>query len=374
VPSNQHPWIEVKEAPSRTSHQNKDSGTEKKIAYQAMFACQIGIKPFDVRINLKWGFSAAFLLEEALDRQKLFIESQLSHNPIDTQIERRVFALRCSSSPGSGIRLGLVAKVMAETRKAANEFAQNYFREIESIFPLDYTIRPATSPEEFNRLSGREILEKCNDANSIVQIRRFEQPLRTSKGVFRILGLWQTGMRSDEQIWRALANYPHEILLNVTLCPTILFEGERRALLEMKRAAQATQDISTDEPYLQNYETWIEPFIDRHLSPWNRYFYLQVHLVSPQKINDSLFRSIGSAITRDHEEQSSPGFQVIHPQNDNTAFEWRNYLDCLNIVPTSDNTLIPRLSELASLDEAHAVFRLPYPPEADLPKTKFLED
>ena len=58
----------------------------------------------------------------------------------------------------------------------------------------------------------------------------------------------------------------------------------------------------------------------------------------------------------------------------NDAIEWRNHLDCLNIIPAKNSLLLPRLSELASLDEAHAVFRLPYPPEMGLPNTMFLNE
>jgi hypothetical protein len=268
----------------------------------------------------------------------------------------------------------VVARILADSQDKAQFLALNYSKEIEAIFPYDYTLRPAKSAEEFNRLIGKDILEKCNDSDSIAQIRRFEQPLRTSKGIFRVLGLWQSGIRSDEQIWRALANYPYEMIFNVTLSPSTLFEDERRALLEMKNKGQIDPDKPSDEPYLQNFETWIEPFIDRHTLPWNKYFYLQVHLISSKAIDEYLFRSIGSAITRDDASQISPGFQVHHPPDNDSAVEWRNQLGNLNIIHTNMGMLLPRLSELASVDEAHAVFRLPYPPKTGIPNAVFLDD
>lgn len=368
------PWIETTRLSQEVKYQQEISSTDQQYSWQAMFACQIGIRPFEERLKLKWGFSPAFLLEEALDRQKLFVESQLSTNPIDKQLERRTLALRCVCVPNSGILLGMVAKVLAESQEKAQLFALNYFKEIESIFPYDYIIRPATSLEEYNRLTGREILRKCNNPNSVAQIRRFESPLRTSKGMFRMLGIWQTGMRSDEQIWRALALYPQEILLNISMSPTTLFEGERRALLEMKQSARVSQDIPSDEPYLQNYEAWIDPFISRHISPWNRYFYLQIHLASPVEIGEYIFRSIGSSVTRENPGLASPGFQVIHPLNKNDVSEWCAHLECLDNIYTNNSLLLPRLSELASLDEVHAVFRLPYPPETGLPGAVFIND
>lgn len=370
----QTPWIEIKRSSQGIKLQQEFPDIDRKFSWQAMFVCQIGVLPFEERLKLKWGFSPAFLLEEAIDRQKLFIEAQLSNNPIDKQLEYRTLALRCICVPNSGVLLGLVAKVLAESQEKAQLCALNYFREIESIFPYDYTIRPAISLDEYNRLTGREIIKKCNHPSSIAQIRRFERPLRTSKGVFRILGIWQTGMRSDEQIWRVLAQYPQEILFNVLISPTTLFEGERRALLEMKKSVQISKDMPPDEPYLQNYETWIDTFINRYISPWNRYFYLQVHLASPVEIQEYIFRSIGSSITRENPELASPGFQAVHPLNKNDVRDWCNHLDCLDNIQTNDSILLPRLSELASLDEAHAVFRLPYPPETGLPNVVFLEE
>jgi hypothetical protein len=372
VPSDQSPWIEVKRATQGIRYQQEDPGKHQKYPWQAIFACQIGIRPYKERERFKWGFSAAFLLEEAIERQKLFVESQLSSNPIDEHTEQRTLALRCISVPNSGLRLGLVAKTLAASQEKAQASAQNYFKELESVFPYDYLFHPAKTLEEFDLLTGRELLKLCNHPDSIAQIRRFESPLRTSKGILRLIGLWQTSIRSDEQIWRALANSPREILLNMSIRPTILFEGERRALLAMKQSARLSQDEGSDEPYLQNYEAWIDQFISRHLSPWNRYFYLQIHLASPQGINQYVFRSIGSAITRVNADKSSPGFQVVHPVDPKNALEWCNYLDCLEMIHTNDSLLLPRLSELASLDEVQAVFRLPYPPEAGLPNTEFL--
>ena len=370
--SNQNLWIEVKRSSQGIRYQQEDPGINQKYPWQAMFACQIGVRPYEERLKLKWGFSPAFLLEEALDRQKLFIESQLSTNPIDEHIEQRTLALRCICVPNSGLRLGLVAKILAESQEEAQVSALNYCRELQSVFPYDYVIRPASTGEEFHQFAGRELLKQCNHINSIAQIRRFESPLQTSQGMLRMLGLWQTNLRSDEQIWRALANCPREILLNISIRPTILFEGERRALLAMKQSAHLSPNEPSDEPYLQNYETWIDQYISRHVSPWNRYFYLQIHLASPKGVDEYIFRSIGSSVTRKSPDKSSPGFQVVHPKDNKNAIEWCSYLDCLEINHTNHSFLLPRLSELASLDEVHAVFRLPYPPETGLPGTEFL--
>jgi hypothetical protein len=346
---------------------------EQKSSWQAMFACQIGIRPFKEREGLKWGFNLAVLLDEALDRQKLFLESQLSNNPIDIQFSQRTLVLRCICIPQTGLRLGLIGKIQAETQEQAKATAKNYCSEILSTFPFDYTIHPATSVEEFNQITGREVLKKCNFQNSIAQIRRYESPIRTTNGIIRMMGLWQTEPRSDDQIWRRLAGYQHDLLLNITIRPTILFEGERRTLLKIKQSAQEPQDSQISEPYLKHYEEWIDSFINRHISPWNKYFYLQVHLVSSMEIDEYIFRPIGSAITREKKESPSPGYQVVYPLDKDNALEWCKHIDNIEFIQMNNSFLLPRLSELATLDEAHAVFRFPYPPAQGFPNTKFLE-
>ena len=130
------PWIEIRHSHQRIKAHQEVSGTDKECPWQAMFACQIRVRAYEERLKLKWGFSPAFLLEEALDRQKLFIESQLSNNPIDNQIEQRSLTLRCICVPKSGLLFGLVAKVLAKSQEKVQSFALNYLRELEFYVPI----------------------------------------------------------------------------------------------------------------------------------------------------------------------------------------------------------------------------------------------
>jgi hypothetical protein len=372
VPDNENLWIEVKRSSQEIRYQHEDPGIYQKYPWQAIFACQVGVRPFKEREKFKWGFSAAFLFEEALERQHLFVESQLNANPVHEHNEQRTLALRCISDANAGLRLVLVAKTLATTQEEACEAARKYCRELKAVFPYDYTLQPASTSDEFDRITGRELLKQCKTRDSIAQLQRFESPLQTSGGLIRMLGRWQTSLRSDEQVWRALANHPREIVLNVSLRPTVILEGERRSLLAMKESARTPPNSPVDEPYLQNYEAWLDQFISRHISPWNRYFYLQILLAAPAGIDDYVFRSIGSAITRESREKASPGFQVAYPLDNQNAQEWSRYLDCLEMIHTGNHFVLPRLSELANLEEAQAVFRLPYPPEVGYPNAHFL--
>lgn len=366
-PNSPAPWFETKPI-SRLSEDKQEAG------WQAMFACQIGILPFKQREQLKWGFNAAVLLEEALDRQKLFLEAQLHNNPVEDQDDRRALALRCIGEPGRGLILSVIGKTLADSRDEALQSASNYLRETLAIFPYDYSIHPAATQQAFERITGRNIFEHCTHPAAIAQLQRFESPLQTSRGIGRVMGVWQTKNRSDEQIWRALAHYPHSVLLNVLLIPTLLFERERQALLEMQKTLKIPDAANSQEPYLQQYEKWIDPFLNRFVSPWNKLFYLQVHLVSAASLDEYLLRSIGSAITRDTPEQALPGFQVRRPASGPQAVEWSRHIESLNILHTNRQFLLPRLSDVASLDEAHAVFRFPYPLEGGFPNTVFVEE
>ena len=370
--NNQSPWVAVKRSDPGIRYQHEDPGLRRNYPWQAMFACQIGILPFEKREKLKWGFTPAFLIEEATDRQKLFIESQLPANPVEGHLDRRTLAFRCISMPNAGLQLSLVAKVLAASEDEAHATALTYCRELVSVFPIDYELRPATTEDEFHAFSGGELLGKCKNEHTIAQLRRFEKPLETTRGTLRFVGLWQANLRSDEQIWRALTGSQKETLLNIAIRPTTLLEGERRALLEMQQLASQPQEQRPPlEPYLQNYKEWVDPFINRHLSPWNRYFYLQIHLAAPAGIEDYIFRSIGSSLTREFSDNSSPGYQVVYPMDSAALNHWKNHLDNLEILQADRTMMLPRLSELATLEETHAVFRLPYPPGDNLPGARF---
>src|SRR6186713_868810 len=85
--------------------------------WQALFACQVCIYSFDKLEKNRWGFNASALLDEALDRQKLFLESQYNYNIFqEDAANQRTLALRCIQIPGSGLLLALIGKVCGQTQ------------------------------------------------------------------------------------------------------------------------------------------------------------------------------------------------------------------------------------------------------------------
>lgn len=341
--------------------------------WRGLFVCQVCVQPFAEVQKLRWGFNAAALLLEALDRQKLFIESQFHGNPLkEPASAERAVALRCARLPGEGLLLALVGGVQGDTQEEALENAQEYCSELASTFPYDYKIYPATTPQAFKKLTGRELLQNCQSAQSMLQLLRFEKQIRTQKGLAYVNGFWQTSDRSDEQTWRILGNYPRPALLNISLQPAILEGDERQFIWDMKTVSAPFENISQMHP-AQPFDKWVDPFIERRLNPWKRYYMMQVHLLSPAGVRDSLARPIGAAMTRETADLLSPGFLAVYPANDITANAWRARLEKLEIVPIQFNlTSLSRLSDLADLNETHSVFRFPYPPEAGLPGVTFI--
>ena len=341
--------------------------------WHGVFACQIGVQPFAEVQKLRWGFNAAALLGEALDRQKLFIEAQYHGDPQqDAPPENRTIALRCTNIPGEGMLLALLGKIRANTPALARQLAHEYAQELTAIFPLDYKIYPAQTQTEFFRLSGHSLLAACQTPPTIAQILRFESPLRTKNGLIYVNGFWQNTERSDEQIWRMLGNYPHAVQLNISLRPTLLENDERQLIWDMEHVTIPSDSISPTHS-AQPFDKWAEPLLNRRLSPWKRFYLLQVHLLAPNNVTDSLIRAVGSAITRESNDLLSPGFRAHFPANPANTTEWIRNLSALEIVPARVNpSSISRLSDIADLNETHAVFRFPYPPEAGFPGANFL--
>ena len=144
------------------------------------------------------------------------------------------------------------------------------------------------------------------------------------------------------------------------------------AIVEIKNMDLLSQDKKASKYYDEKFRVWIDSFIDRYIQPWQKYLFLQVHFVSPTAIREYVFRSVGSSITRNIPDQSTPGYEIDYPSDANEVNEWANQLDCLEFIRAKKNSRLPRLRELANIDEVHAVFRLPYPPEPGYPNTKFI--
>lgn len=336
-------------------HQTEDG-------WQAMAAFQVFHRQPEEWLRMRWGFNAGALLDEALDRCKLFVESQsLSETEFRSFVPpTRTLALRGINLPGIGLQMGLLGKASGQDREDAQQNALTYARELYSTFPHDFILVPAETSDEYKRLSGENLL--CTQSG-VAQIQRGLVSIPGMDDHSPVCGLWQASHRSNEQIWRALSNMPQQAMFNIQLQPTFFYEGEKRSLLELKNQISETNQNSEST---SAYGAWLQTIIKRRLALWRRFFLLQVHVVVEGVVDENLLRSIGSSLVRDTNELSLPGFQFNLPDSEGTGREWCEAILSMDFIPS------PRMEDLADSDEAFAVFRCPYFLEPGLPGAKFM--
>ncbi len=135
---------------------------------------------------------------------------------------------------------------------------------------------------------------------------------------------------------------------------------------EAKNRAEQ-EEKKQEESIFSDYMTWADAYIKRRLTLWKNFFLLQVHVLVDGAVDENLLRSIGSTITRDSKDASMPGFQIVRPNSADEEKAWREWIRSLDCLPSSMH-----IHDLADVDEAFAVFRLPYRPDAGLPGANFI--
>jgi hypothetical protein len=151
------PWIQVE----RVSGWENQSGADfSEYVWQALFACQVGIRPHQEWVKLKWGFNASALFDEALERQRVFLESQHGfQNRILDRTPRSPYAGNSlCESPRGELIVAVLSKIHARTKECIESAIALY--RVKSTFPYDYTLVPARSRDEFLRISGWEFLTR----------------------------------------------------------------------------------------------------------------------------------------------------------------------------------------------------------------------
>ena len=253
---------------------NTANDSENGASWHGIFALQVNLLPYETMIRNRWGFNAAVYLQENLYRQKRFLETQ---HAVDIKAkkelpEKRTLTIRCTNMPGKGILIAIIGKVIGKTEEEIVKLARSYCREIISIFPYDYHLSPATSEDEFHHLIGMDLFN--DNADGVLQIKRYENPIYSLLDNSSVLGVWQSGPYANEQIWRSLGGLPDKFFLNITLRPTVLTEAERQVFLSMKQKTSRLISEQSNPAQSLIYKTWIEPLINRRISPWNKYYYL----------------------------------------------------------------------------------------------------
>ncbi|PKN94320.1 MAG: hypothetical protein CVU44_04320 [Chloroflexi bacterium HGW-Chloroflexi-6] len=322
---------------------------------QAAFAFSIALYHPKDWVEMRWGFNAGALLDEALDRLRFFIESQHVLEPISglERVDYRTLSLHIFSRPGDILRMSLLGRLCANSAEQAEQKAIAYAREIKSSFPLDFVLSEITSRAGFLDALHWDLLSNPNAG--IIQLHRGDVYFQPTHEANSLPGFWQSSTRSHEQIWRTLAEMPHPSVFIVTLRSSALYASERKYLEEIRDGlSKSNEKLSSSSAFQPNFD-WLEAYFKRRLDPLKKFFRVQVTLASQSEPDESLARNIGTAITRESADLRLPGYKEIRPQSVDEQREWSNKLVNIDF-PSS----WPRLEDIADLDELFSAFRLPY--------------
>ncbi len=365
------PWIEIEE---RQNLELPVGPGHADYKWQAQFACQVNVLSHQDWVKLKWGFNASALFDEMLERQRLFLESQyeVRHDIGFEPSDYRTIALRLINRPGEGLMVSVLGKIHARTQEEAVRCALSYYEELKSTFPYDYTLLPARSRPEFGQISGWDILDSSNNLVNMVQIKRLEMPIVPDRTAPFIQGLWRSGGRAHEPIWRSLASSSSPLLLNFLLRSTVLYEKDREKLLKCGEEIASIHGPHLNKQTLSARQQWNQKYVERRLAPWARFFYLQIHLVSQNRLSEALSRTVGTSLALNGPGELVPGYQVASPTQNDTQI-WLRKLRDLDLILSPSYLPVPRLSEVADADEVFAAIRFPYsPPEDGLPGVHYI--
>ncbi|MDP1544842.1 MAG: hypothetical protein Q8L87_02385 [Anaerolineales bacterium] len=337
--------------------------TQNSAGWHSAFAFQVfHLLPDDWQ-KMRWGFNAGALLEEALDRSRLFIEAQSVNEMqyFDKEQPIRILVLRGVNIPGEGVRMILMGKITFPSQKPRMEQAgQDYARKISSIFPHDFILAPAKTQDEYYQLARMDLLEQKPQIAAIKRGRVQIPPMRPYQS-FR--GIWQASLRSNEQIWRALSNMSQNVMLNILIQPSCLFEKDKERLLHVQNSVIESE--KKDDTLLP-YHAWLEEYVKRRISPWTKFFQVQIHTLFSETIDENLLRAIGSASTRDSATLPLPGFEITRPASDAERDKWVENIKALSLSHSNE------MDDIADLEETFSVFRFPLRHEFGLPGVNFI--
>jgi hypothetical protein len=335
----------------------KSARTEE--GWHTVFAFQVFHRAHEEWLKMKWGFNAGVLLDEAFDRYKLFIESQ-AVNEVEFMAgmaQNNALALRGVSLPKTGVKMSLLGKSCAVSREQSLENARHFSRQIFSTFPHDFILVPARQ-DNHESIAGEQLLD---GSIGIFQIQRGLVFLPKGSRVPWLTGFWQSGLRSNEQIWRALSAMPQPALFNILIKPIIMHPQEKSVFEELKKEI----DVQTDGAF-SSRAPWLKNCLTRRLAVWRKFFVAQVHVVTNVGM-ENLIHAIGPALTRDMNDLALPGYQALSSTGNETHLWGEN----IRLLESTGNS--SRMDDLADTDEIVSIFRFPYRPESGLPGANFEE-
>ncbi len=337
-------------APAHTQFANR-------VCY-ATWNCRILLRPYSELVEFKWGLGARDLAQEMLGRQLELLEKL--HALVWRPIRHIRLALRFVQLGDKPLAIFLHAKAMAPSPQEARQNALWLWRQLQAIFPKDYVLDDASEGQSmfdipFSSVEQPAIAVIYPFVGTLSQLTRQHFPGR----VRLVFGNWAAALASHETVWRALHHAHNPALLDILIEPA--FATKREMHLLDKLGGQLMQHNDENNPAAQTSATRRGTILRQRAQQLQRAYVAQLRLVTTNSM-DALATSIGTSITTQNEVEVQPisAFHVAHVQENERA-HWLHNIQALNFIPL-EMPLSPafqRLPFLATLPEAHAVFRMP---------------
>lgn len=350
------------------------SPEDDRSGYHALFAFEILRRPFAEFRGRIWNPMMMGPLFEAWDRQVHLIESL--HLPDDDPSRHPVFELRFVAHPDQN-RVGLffLGKASAPTADWARSEALALSREVFSLFPFDFLLRPLSDQAEFERAYRSEWTACLELPEQIVEVRRFERVVPNPGngiGHLYLTHSWEWHLQSMDQVWCALAKYRQPLMFCISLSPMLWDQADYLYLNELETVANRRElppGLALEvESALRLYR--------RLLYQTPRPFTMRIVLVGPRGVPRGLANAVGAglclpSLQAGHNEPGvSPDYVLIRPTRPEGLT-----LAKLNLIQLSQHEWgcasaglpVWRWRYAVNAQQAQAAFRIPIPPEAGYP-------
>jgi len=322
----------------------------------AIFGMRALLRPYNdlVALNWSWNFKD-YLTGGHPDRLGQWYSGLHDMMPY-REYHERTFCIRyIQKGTGEPLKNMVLTRVVGEPG-AILDVAKQSWHEVSSGFPYDYILEPIGSEQELLEETGQAWVEKetRNVSISILQpaIGILNSFSGSASNPIPVLGKWSATTTSSENTWRALHNYPHPVLMDILLRPTVLRNDELVALdsilIQLERLVE-----NEDHPVVKIQAQQYLAALSRRVQNLIPSFVMQVRLASPQIIYPYLLRIVGTALTyQSIASQNEPfqGYQAKIADQSQTA-DWAHKIASLDFID-SDVPVHPSLKRFPMIVSA----------------------
>jgi hypothetical protein len=304
----------------------------------AIFGTEAISLQYDDLKSLHWSWNLKdYVMESHPDRIRQFYAGLHGVLPNQEYDERTYCVRYVQKGSDYPLKNMLLVKIDGKSDTICQVAKQSWY-EVSSTFPYDYVLDPIESESELLEETGQVWLEDKSLQTSIVN---FQPAIGTINGFpdsnsnhVPVMGMWNATATSAENIWRALHNYPHPVMLDVLLKPTFLRGDELAAIDLMMGQLQELINNNEDHPIVNiQAQQWLE-VLSQRVRNFAPLYTVQPRLVSPREIYPYLIRVVGTALTYQGIADQNKPFQGYLAQlsDSSTALNWAHKIASLELI------------------------------------------